>query len=199
MRLAEANSQRQVANLKAQGEYLLAQKAKEVERLAQEKAAQAARADAKELELLQELGCVYEYANRLAKIVENVESGKYNIKALRGKKVYQIPGRDKPVPLDMDRLQHLSMKLSQTAKFQEEQLADSSSGAEDDERPAGRAREVSPAAAPCRCSLRPAPRGAYPAAPRSRSPPRTRTATRASCPWTPRPSLSSTSETCRPR
>ena len=69
--------------------------------------------------LQQELEYVYEYANRLATVVENVEAGKYSIKALKGKKVYQIPNHSKPVPLNMDRLSYLANKMAQTAKFTE--------------------------------------------------------------------------------
>ena len=101
---------------------MLAQKNKQIERITADAEVASADAAAQVASLQQELEYVYEYANRLATVVENVEAGKYSIKALKGKKVYQIPNHSKPVPLNMDRMSYLAKKMAQTAKFTETTL-----------------------------------------------------------------------------
>lgn len=60
---------------------------------------------------------MYQYANKLAGIVQKVEAGGYPIRTLRGTKTYSVPSQDKPVPLNMDRLGYLTLKLAQTGKY----------------------------------------------------------------------------------
>ena len=113
----EAQYEAKIANLKEQSQYFLAQQKAELEKFTRSYTDYKARKESEVSGLNAELQLLYEFARKSSLIVEKMESGHYRMRERSGLKAVVVPAKDRPEPLNMERMKHLHRILQQLEGF----------------------------------------------------------------------------------
>ena len=103
----EAQYEAKIANLKEQSQYFLAQQKAELEKFTRSYTDYKAHKESEVSGLNAELQLLYEFARKSSLIVEKMESGHYRMRERSGLKAVVVPAKDRPEPLNMERMKHL--------------------------------------------------------------------------------------------
>ena len=113
----EGQYEAKIANLKEQSQYFLAQQKAELEKFTKSYTSYKVRKEHEVSGLNEELQLLYEFARKSSLIVEKMESGHYRMRERSGLKAVVVPAKDRPEPLNMDRMKHLHRILQQLEGF----------------------------------------------------------------------------------
>ena len=106
-----------IANLKEQSQYFLGQQKTELEAFTKSYEQFRARKEREVSGLTEELELLYEFSRKSSLIVEKMESGHYRMRERSGLKAVVVPAKDRPAPLNLERMKHLQRILQKLDGF----------------------------------------------------------------------------------